>query len=205
MGAITIAPSSNFLVLSALLSSPKLCFDVLISFDSDSEPQNFLEATVHPGWQATMDWEMQAIYDNHTWNLVPFPPRCNPITTKWVYKVKKDQAGNIAKLKARLVARGFQQKEREDFEETFAPIVRWNTLCILVALATHRGWKFFHLDAVTAFLNGDIIQDLYIKQLEGYVVPGKEEFVCKLLKALYGLKQAPKAWYSKIDSFLSEK
>ena len=148
---------------------------------------------------------MQSIYDNHTWDLVPLPPGRTPITTKWVYKVKRDHAGNIAKLKARLVARGFQQKEGEDFEETFAPVVKWNTLRTLVALAAHRGWKIFHLDAVTAFLNGDIIQDLYIEQPEGYVVPGKEEFVCKLLKALYGLKQAPRAWYSKIDSFLSEK
>ena len=74
-----------------------------------------------------------------------------------------------------------------------------------MALAAHRGWNFFHLDAVTAFLNGDIIQDLYIEQPEGCVVPRKEEFVCKLLKTLYGLKQAPKAWYSKINSFFSEK
>ena len=69
-----------------------------------------------------------------------------------------------------------------------------DTLRTLAALAAHRGWKFFHLDAVTAFLNKDIIQDLYIEQPEGYVVPRKEEFVCKLLKAFYGLKPAPRAW-----------
>ena len=90
-----------------------------------------------------MDREMQSIYDNHTWELVPLPPGRTPITTKWVYKVKKDQAGNIAKLKARLVARGFQQKEGEDFEETFAPVVKWNTLRTLVALAAHKGVEFF--------------------------------------------------------------
>ena len=71
-----------------------------------------------------MDREKQSIYDNDIWGLVPLPPWCTPITTKWVYKVKKDHARIIAKLKAWLVGREFQQKEREDFEETFAPVVK---------------------------------------------------------------------------------
>jgi hypothetical protein len=123
--------------------------------------------------------------------------------TKWVYKVKKDHAGNIAKMKARFVARGFRHKEGEDFEEIFAPVVKWCTLRTLLAVVAYKGWKIFHLHVVTTFLNGDITQDLHIEQPKGCGMLGKEKIVCKFLKALYWLKQAPRVCYSKINSFLS--
>ena len=85
---------------SALLSSLETCYDVPIAFALVQEPQSFLEATTHPGWQAAMDMKMQSIYDNHTWELVSLPLGCPRNMTKWVYKVKKDQARNITKLMA---------------------------------------------------------------------------------------------------------
>lgn len=91
VGAITIiALASSNLSVSFVFLLPKMCFDVPIAFDSVHEPESFLEATTRPGWQATMDMEMQSIHDNHAWEIIPLPPRCTPITTKWVYKMKKD-------------------------------------------------------------------------------------------------------------------
>ena len=123
VGAITIAPSSNFLVSSALLSSPKICYDVPIAFDLVQGPQSFLEATTHPGWQATM----QSIYDNHIWELVPWPPWRIPIMTKWVYKVKKDQVGNITQLKAlRGQSRKFEFYSHPNFHSRTKHVDAWH-------------------------------------------------------------------------------
>lgn len=156
---------------------------------------------MHPGWKTAMEDELSSIYKNDTWEVVPLPQNRKAISTKWVFRVKTNADGSIAKLKARLVARGFQQKEGQDYTETFAPVVKWNTLRSVVALAGHNGWPIFHLDVKTAFLNGDITEDIYVSQPPGFS-SSSSSFVCKLKKALYGLKQAPRAWYMKMDNYL---
>ncbi|KAL3700258.1 hypothetical protein R1sor_018280 [Riccia sorocarpa] len=124
------------------------------------------------------------------------------ITAKWIYKVKNAGEAGKPVYKARLVARGFQQTEGLDYLETFAPVVRWDTIRIVIALAASRQWALYHLDVKTAFLNGELEQPVYMQQPDGYIVKGKEHLVCKLQRALYGLRQAPRAWYTKVDAFL---
>lgn len=167
-----------------------------------SLPVTVEAALSHPGWKAAMDSELESIHKNDTWDLVSLPPNRTAIATKWVFRVKTNADGSTAKLKARLVAKGFQQKEGLDYTETFAPVVKWNTLRSVVALAGHRGWKIFHLDVKTAFLNGIIEEDIFVSPPPEFSSQLRSNQACKLKKALYGLKQAPRAWYSKVDSYL---
>lgn len=116
-----------------------------------------------------------------------------PIGLKWVFKLKKNANGEVVKHKARLVAKGYVQKKGIDFEEVFAPVTRLDTVRLILALAANRGWEVHHLDVKTAFLNGELAEDVFVSQPEGFVKKGKEQMVLKLSKALYGLKQAPRA------------
>jgi hypothetical protein len=119
-----------------------------------------------------------------------------------VFKLKKNAEGEIIKYKARLVAKGYVQKQGIDFEEVFAPVARLDTVRMILALAANRGWQVHHLDVKTAFLNGDLEEEVYVSQPEGFEVKGKEKCVLKLSKALYGLRQAPRAWNVKLDKSL---
>ncbi|RYA67166.1 hypothetical protein DD595_26500, partial [Enterobacter cloacae complex sp. 4DZ3-17B2] len=106
------------------------------------------------------------------------------------------------RYKARLVAKGYAQQKGIDYDETFAPTSRASTVRSLVAIAAHHGWKVHQLDIKTAFLNGDLQEEVYVIQPSGFVVKGQEQKVCRLRKALDGLKQAPRAWYEKIHTYL---
>jgi hypothetical protein len=110
----------------------------------------------------------------------------------------------VVKYKARLVAKGYVQKKGIDYEEVFAPVARLETVRLILAMAANRGWEVHHLDVKTAFLNGELIEDVYVTQPEGFVKEGQEQMVFKLRKALYGLKQAPRAWNVKLDSSLKK-
>ncbi|BBN67359.1 transposable element gene [Prunus dulcis] len=110
--------------------------------------------------------------------------------------------GSIQKNKARLVAKGYAQKPGIDYNETFAPVARLDTIRTIVALAAKNNWKLYQLDVKSAFSNGVLEEEVYIEQPDGFLVKGKEDKVYKLHKALYGLKQAPRAWYGEIDSYL---
>ena len=120
-----------------------------------------------------------------------------------MYKTKFNADGSIDKYKARLVAKGYSQQERIDYEDTFALVAKLNTIQVLIALATKNNWKIHQLDVKSAFLNGDLKEEVYLTQLEGFIKKGHENLVCKLKKALYGLKQAPKSWYIKIYTFFA--
>lgn len=164
-------------------------------------PGSTEEALGHPGWRSAMEDELSSIYKNDTWDLVSLPSDRKAISTKWVFRVKHNADGTIAKFKARLVAKGFQQREGHDYAQTFAPVVKWNTLRSIVSLAGHHGWTIVHLDVKTAFLNGDIQEDIYVKPPPGFESLTHPHYACKLKKALYGLKQAPRAWYCKVDHY----
>ena len=145
-----------------------------------------------------MKVKYEALMKNETWDLVPYPNENNVIGNKWTYKVKFNSVGDIEKYKARLVAKGFAQKYGVDYEETFAPVAKMPTVRIILSLSAAQGWKVFQLDVKSAFLNGDLDVEIFMNQPEGFIVEGKESFVCKLKKSLYRFKQAPRAWYKKI-------
>ncbi|GJS19732.1 retrovirus-related pol polyprotein from transposon TNT 1-94 [Tanacetum coccineum] len=124
------------------------------------------------------------------------------ITLKWIYKVKLDELGGILKNKARLVARGYRQEEGIDFEESFALVSRLEAIRIFLAFAAHMNMVVYQMDVKTAFLNGNLREEVHVSQPDGFVDPDNPNHVYKLKKALYGLKQAPRAWYDMLSSFL---
>jgi len=168
------------------------------------EPENFSEAVGNPEWVEAMNNEIISIEKNGTWKLSKLPTGHKAIGLKWVFKLKRNADGEIVKHKARLVAKGYVQKHGVDYDEVFAPVARIDTVKLILALAANRGWKVHHLDVKTAFLNGDLEEEVYVVQPEGYAVKGKEQCVLKLSKSLYGLKQAPRAWNIKLDKSLKK-
>ncbi|KAJ9551322.1 LOW QUALITY PROTEIN: hypothetical protein OSB04_015367 [Centaurea solstitialis] len=168
------------------------------------EPTTYLEAARDRDWLGAMKRELESIERNYTWSLTNLPHGHKPIVLKWVFKLKKDAKGNITKHKARLVAKGYVQRKGVDFDEVFAPVARLETIRVLLALAAKEGWLVHHLDVKSAFLNGDLQEEVYVTQPDGFVIAGKEHMVYKLKKALYGLRQAPRAWNIKLDKTLKE-
>jgi transposase InsO family protein len=170
-----------------------------------NEPMNYKQAKDKEEWVEAMNDEYNSIMKNQTWELTELPENKTPIGCKWLFKAKFKPDGSIDRFKARLVAKGYAQKEGIDFEETFAPVAKLNTIRVLVALATAHNWKIHQLDVKSAFLNGELKEEVYLEQPEGFVQKGQEHLVCKLKKAIYGLKQAPRSWYIKIDTFFNQK
>jgi hypothetical protein len=140
--------------------------------------------------------------NNNVWDIVPRPKGKSVVTSRWIYKIKHVADGSIEKFKARFVARGFFQKEKVDYEETFAPVAKYTSIRTIISLTSFMGWRIHQMDVKTVFLNGIIEEKVYIEKPQGFEVNGKESHVCMLKKALYGLKQPPRAWYSRIDGHL---
>ncbi|CAL8169979.1 unnamed protein product [Prunus armeniaca] len=168
------------------------------------EPEKYEEAAQDKAWIKAMEEELSMIEKNETWELVDRPSDKQVIGVKWVFKTKLNLDGSVQKNKARLVAKGYVQKPGVDYNETFAPVARLDTIRTLIALAAQRSWKLFQLDVKSAFLNGILQEEVYVDQPEGFVINGKEDKVYKLYKALYGLKQTPRAWYGEIDSYFAK-
>jgi hypothetical protein len=139
--------------------------------------------------RAVMQLEMDAVEKNCTWKLADLPSGHSVITLKWVFKLKRDEAGAIVKHKARLVARGFVQREGIDFNDTFAPVARMESVRLFFALAAQEGWRVHHMDVNSAFLNGNLKEEIYVHQPLRFAIPGKEGKVLRLRKALYRLRQ----------------
>lgn len=175
---------------------------VHLALYADAEPVSFEEALKNDKWVNAMKEELKSIEKNHTWQLMELPKLKRPIAVKWVFKVKRNPAGEVVKHKARLVAKGFLQKEGVDYGEIFAPVARIETVRLVVAIASMKGWSMYQFDVKSAFLNGPLEEEVFVKQPPGFEVAGHEGKVYKLKKALYGLKQAPRAWNKKIDSVL---
>ncbi|KAL0348974.1 UNVERIFIED_CONTAM: Retrovirus-related Pol polyprotein from transposon TNT 1-94 [Sesamum angustifolium] len=132
---------------------------------------------------------------NHTWDLEDLPVGSKPIKCKWIFKKKIKPDGSIDKFKARLVVVGYTQKKGIDYFDTYSPVTKIATIRALIALSAINDLMIHQMDVKTAFLNGDLEEEIYMEQPEGFVVPGLESKVCKLRKSLYGLKQAPKQWW----------
>jgi len=149
-----------------------------------------------------MHEELENFDRNHVWDLVEPPPNCRPIGTKWVFKNKQGENEMVVRNKARLVAQGFCQKEGIDYEKTFAPVARLEANRLLLAFVASKGFKLQQMDVKSAFLNGFIEEEVYVRQPPGFESAKFLDRVFKLRKALYGLKQAPRAWYARLKSFL---
>ncbi|CAM8987407.1 unnamed protein product [Rhodiola kirilowii] len=129
---------------------------------------------------------------NHTWELVNLPHGCKPLDSKWIFTKKMKVDGTVEKYKARLVIKGYRQKEGLNYFDTFSPVTRITSIRMIIAIAALRNLEIHQMDVKTAFLNGDLEEEIYMEQPEGCKAPGQERKVCKLVKSLYGLKQAPK-------------
>ncbi|GJW73666.1 retrovirus-related pol polyprotein from transposon TNT 1-94 [Tanacetum coccineum] len=166
---------------------------------SKVKPKNFKSAITEDCWFQSMQDEIHEFDRLRVWKLVPQPNCVMIIALKWVYKVKLDEYDDVLKNKARLVAKGYRQKEGIDFEESFASVVRIEVIRIFIANAASKKMTIYQMDVKTAFLNGELKEEVYVSQPEGFVDPDHPTHVYRLKKALYGLKQAPRAWYDTLS------
>ena len=155
------------------------------------EPTSYRDAVAHPEWQLAMTEEIAALERTGTWDVVTPPPSVRPITCKWVYKIKTRSDGSLERYKARLVARGFQQEQGRDYDETFALVAHMTTVRTLLVVASVRHWSVSQLDVQNVFLNGELREEVYMQPPPGYSIP--DGMVCHLRRSLYILKQAPRA------------
>ncbi|XP_057249385.1 uncharacterized protein LOC130590830, partial [Beta vulgaris subsp. vulgaris] len=193
--------------VTAFLSESS-CVDLLsdelvYAFMIEEDPKTFDEAmrSVDASfWKEAIKSELDSIVSNSTWELTDLPKGSKTIDSKWIFKKKLRPDGTIERFKARLVIRGFTQRKGLDYFDTYSPVTKIATIRTLLALAAIHDLVIHQMDVKTAFLNGDLEEEIYMSQPEGFVVLGQEDKVCKLRKSLYGLKQAPKQWYEKFDS-----
>jgi hypothetical protein len=137
-----------------------------------------------------MNEEYRSLMANDTWDLVPLQKGRKLVISKWVYKTKYASDGSVDRHKARLVAKGFSQVEGIDYNETFSPLAKMNSICLVLSLTASHKWEFHQMDVKCAFLHDDLKEEIYMEQPPGYV-QNESSLVCHLKKSLYGLKQSP--------------
>ncbi|CAI7912089.1 unnamed protein product, partial [Closterium sp. NIES-54] len=167
------------------------------------EPKTLAEALSGPDaekWKQSVKEEYDSLLENKTWELCELPPGKKAISSKLIFRHKYGPDGELTRYKSRLVAKGFQQTKGKDIDEIFAPVGKGTTLHVILGTAANRGWRMKQMDITTAFLNGIILEELYMLQPEG--LDDGSGRVCRLKKAIYGLKQAPRAWYHKLEETL---
>jgi vacuolar-type H+-ATPase catalytic subunit A/Vma1 len=166
------------------------------------EPAAVDETLSDDGWILAMQEELNQFQRNDVWDLVPKPEHKNIIGTKWVFRNKLNEQGEIVRNKTRLVAQGYSQQEGIDYFETFAPVARLEAIRLLLSYAVNHGIILYQMDVKSAFLNGVISEEVHVKQPLGFEDLKYPDHVYKLKKSLYGLKQAPRDWYDKLSNFL---
>ena len=189
--------------------------ELYTSANSSNEPTSYREAIASAEaeqwklaiaeaeqWKLAIAEELDSLTEHQTWEVVPRPQGRRVIGSKWVYHVKYDADGNISRYKARLVACGFTQVHGIDYTETFAPVTRLETLRLLLALAVQKDWEVCQIDVKTAYLYGDLDEEVYMEPPEGYPVEDGEVF--RLKKAIYGLRQAGRQWYRKLKETMAK-
>ena len=167
------------------------------------EPTSHKQAMNDPRWTNAMGSEVDALEVNRTWDIVDLPPGKVAINNKWVYKIKFNSDGTVERYKARLVACGNRQVEGEDYNETFAPVVKMSTVRSLLRIVAGRNWESHQMDVHNAFLHGDLEEEVYMKLPVGFQHSDPTK-VCRLRKSLYGLKQASRCWFAKLTDALTK-
>jgi hypothetical protein len=175
------------------------------AFVATFEPKDIEHALSDHNWVNSMYEELENFERNQVWELVDPPPECKPIGTKWVWKNKEGEKGEVVINKLRLVAQGYNQKEGIDYKETFAPVAHLEVISILLEFSVAKGFKLYHMDVKSAFLNGVLEEEVFVRQPLGFDSEKYPHRVYKLRKALYGLKQVPRAWYGRLRGFLFER
>jgi hypothetical protein len=160
---------------------------VLMSSINDVEPSSFEEADKLQVWKDAMLEEYKSILKNNVWDIVSRPKEKSLVSSKGIYKIKHTADGSVEKFKAKFVARGFTQKEGIDYEETFAPVAKYTSIRTIISLSSILGWKLYQMGVKTTFLNGNIEQEVFVEQLDSFVLHNKGTHICKLRKAVYGL------------------
>ena len=172
---------------------------------SEKVPSTVEEALSSPesgNWKDAMNKEMSSLIKNNVWTLNELPEGKNPVKSKWIFRKKNNPNSKLTVFKARLVAAGYSQKYGTDYEETFSPVVRFETVRTLLSFAVEHNFHLKHVDVCTAFLNGDLDKEVYMEQPPGYIQNGSEDLYCKLSKSIYGLKQAPRCWNQALHAHL---
>ena len=198
-------PSMSGLRRSARSRQPPDFYGIRVNVASEhlNEPTSMTEALASPNkvkWKEAMEKEMESLHKNDVWDLVKLPKGRKAVGSKWVFKLKVGPDGMVHRHKARLVAQGFSQKYGLDYDETFSPVVRFESLRTVIALAVQNELKLHQMDVTTAFLNGELDEEVYMMQPEGFAAKGQEDLVCKLKRSI--LKQSPRCWNSALDNQL---
>ncbi|GJU47884.1 putative ribonuclease H-like domain-containing protein [Tanacetum coccineum] len=175
---------------------------LFVCFLSQEEPKRISEALRDLAWVEAMQEELLQFKLQKVWILVDLPKGHRAIGTKWVYRNKKDERGIVIRNKARLVAQGHTQEEGIDYDEVFAPVARIEAIRIFLAYASYMGFMVYQMDVKSAFLYGQIEEEVYVCQPLGFEDPDHPNKVYKVVKALYGLHQAPRAWYDTLANYL---
>ncbi|GJS31016.1 putative ribonuclease H-like domain-containing protein [Tanacetum coccineum] len=171
-------------------------------FLSQEEPKKVSQALADESWVEAMQEELLQFKLQEVWVLCDLPEGKRVIGTKWVFRNKRDERGTIIKNKARLVAQGYRQEEGVDYDEVFAPVARIEAIRLFLAFASFMGFIVYQMDVKSAFLYGNITEEVYVKQPPGFEDPAHPNKVYRVVKALYGLHQAPRAWYERLSTFL---
>jgi Reverse transcriptase (RNA-dependent DNA polymerase)/Integrase core domain/GAG-pre-integrase domain len=174
------------------------------------EPRSFAEAQRRPDWplwETAINDELETLKRNGTWELTSAPDGANIIGSKWVFRAKKDAAGNVVRYKARLVAQGFSQVPGVDYFDTFAPVARLASIRAVLAMAADLDLELHQIDIKSAYLNGELTsnEQIYMRQPPGYHDHDAPKMVCRLSKAIYGIKQAGRRWYQKLCEIMVKK
>jgi hypothetical protein len=170
----------------------------------DDAPRTLAEALKSPNadkWYDAAYAEMQSLVENGTFRLAKLPLGRKPIGCRWVFLIKRKKDGSVDRFKARLVAKGYAQRPGFDFTDTFAPTAKWATLRAVLALAALEDMELESVDISSAFLNGELDEEVYLEQPEGFHQGARDEFLL-LLKGLYGLRQSPRIWHKKLNAVL---
>ncbi|RVW35157.1 Retrovirus-related Pol polyprotein from transposon TNT 1-94 [Vitis vinifera] len=194
-------PIANY-VSTKTLPKPLKTFAAALS--SCQVPTSVEEAMKDPRWVQAMKEEMEALLKNKTWILVNLPKGQKTVGCKWVFSIKYKVDGTIERYKARLVAKGFTQTYGVDYQETFSPVAKLNTVRVLLSLAANLDWPLHQFDVKNAFLHGELEEDIYMDIPSGYVANTEGNVVCKLQRTLYGLKQSPRAWFGRFSTAMKK-
>ena len=171
----------------------------------DDDPTTYEEALEDVDvqeWKKAMDREMESMGSNAVWSLVEAPKGVKPIGCKWIYKRKRGPDEKVETFKARLVAKGYTQKEGIDYDETFSPVAKLKSVRILLAVAAALDYEIWQIDVKTAFLNGELEEDIYMQQPKWFIALDQEHMVCKLHRSIYGLMQASRSWNIRFDQVI---